>query len=224
MNMVYATVIGILIAILMFGIKTGVGCGFSSIRRRAVVAIATSYLIISIVMGSLIEYIDITNLERITSMGMTVHAFLALLLIGAGVYTQKKWSCGCDVSKHTFTLMSLPCPVCLTALCISCMMLASTLEISGIKIGFLVGTVFFLSVITSSYVFRRMGKTPETLGTAMMFLGIFYLLGVLIVPAYMRSMQMDLPPMSGGEVEPLGFLAFAIVIVAGSVMHHIRSD
>jgi predicted transporter len=72
------------------------------------------------------------------------------------------------------------------------MILASTLEISGWKVGVIVGLVFFISVISSTFVFRMMKRTPEDLGTAMMFLGLFYLLGAMIVPAYIKAKKLSM--------------------------------
>ncbi|WP_250869480.1 DUF2162 domain-containing protein [Methanococcoides seepicolus] len=175
MNMVILTVVGILMAILLFGVKTGIGCGFSNRSLKSILLLASSYLILSIVLGSLIGYVDQSNLDIIASMGMSLHVLVALLLIGAGIYTQKQWNCGCDVSHRTFLVISLPCPVCLTALFISCMLLASYIDMSGTLIGLLVGVVFFISVVSTSLLCKKLGKTPETLGNIMMILGIYYL-------------------------------------------------
>ncbi|WP_094226889.1 DUF2162 domain-containing protein [Methanolobus psychrotolerans] len=224
MSYVYAAVIGILIGIFIFGLKTGVGCGFSTVKRRDVLILASGYFIISIILGSLVEMVDQSYLEGISNLGMTLHVFVALVLIGAGIYTQKKWSCGHDVSKKTFLVISVPCPVCLTALFVSCMVLASTLEISGWKIGILVGFVFFISVISSTWVFRKMKKTPEDLGTAMMFLGIFYLLGAMVVPAYIKAKKLNMTLSSGGELEIVPLLIFALFIIGGYALNNIRGQ
>jgi predicted transporter len=47
-NYVYASVVGILIAIFIFGLKTGVWCGFSSIKKRDLLILATAYFVISV--------------------------------------------------------------------------------------------------------------------------------------------------------------------------------
>ena len=224
MNNIYAAVIGILIGIMIFGLKTGVGCGFAKIRKRDVLILATGYFIISIILGSLVELIDQSYLEKIASLGMTLHVLIALILIAAGVYTQKKWSCGHDVSKKTFMVISIPCPVCLTALFVSCMILASTLETSGLKVGFMVGIVFFISIISSTFVFRKMNRNPEDLGTVMMFLGIFYLLGAMIVPAYIKAKQLNIATMSGGEIDIIPMFFFFLVIIGGYVLNNVRGQ
>lgn len=215
MDIVYAVVAGIIFSIVIFGLKAGAGCGFSSIGFEKVIILGAAYFVISVVMGALTGYIDTARLENIAGMGMAIHSLLAVLLVGAGIYTSKKWNCGCDVSKHTFMFLSLPCPVCLAALFLSCMVLVTTLEVKGIWIGILVGIVFFISVISSAYVFRRMGKKPDTLGSIMLFLGIFYMLGVLLIPAYMKTQSINLESTSYESVGLLPLLVAATFILAG---------
>lgn len=222
MNYVYAATVGILMGIFIFGLKTGVGCGFSTVKRRDVLILASGYFIISVILGSLVEMVDRSYLQSISNLGMTLHVFIALVLIGAGIYTQKKWNCGHDVSKKTFLVISVPCPVCLTALFVSCMILASTLEISGWKVGILVGLTFFISVILSTWIFRKMKKTPEDLGTVMMFLGIFYLLGAMVVPAYIKAKKLSMVMNSGSELEIVPLLIFTVFIIGGYALHNIR--
>lgn len=224
MNTTYATVLGILIGILIFGLKTGVGCGFANIKWKEVLILATVYLFISIIMGSLIEMVDQSYLDGIASLGMTLHVFIAIILIAAGIYTLKECSCDHDVSKKTFLAISIPCPVCLTALFMSCMILASSLETSGLKVGLLVGVVFFISVISFTFVFKKMKRPPEDLGTTMMFLGIFYLLGAMIVPAYIKAKKLDMPAIGGGEFEILPLLVFSLFIVGGFVLDNMRGQ
>ena len=224
MNATYATIIGILIGIFIFGLKTGAGCGFANIKWKDVLIIAAVYLVISIIMGSLIEMVDQSYLDGIASLGMTLHVFIAMILIAAGIYTLKECSCDHDVSKKTFLAISMPCPVCLTALFMSCMILASSLGTSGLRIGLLVGIVFFVSVISSTFVFKKMKRPPEDLGTTMMFLGIFYLLGAMIVPAYIKAKKLDMPAIGGGEFEILPLLIFSLFIVGGFVLDKMRGQ
>ncbi|KKH46487.1 DUF2162 domain-containing protein [Methanosarcina sp. 1.H.A.2.2] len=222
------TVIGILIGILIFGIKTGLGCGFSNITKREILTIAGSYFFLALLFGSVADHISLDAFERLSAMGMGVHVLVSLLLIGAGIYTQKKWNSGKDVSRHTFLAISMPCPVCLGALAVSCMLLSESLNFSGIKIGLLVGIAFFTAVVASSFLFRfgktRLGKTPETMGSAMMLLGIYYLLGALLIPAYMKTKQMQLAPMAPGESGIVPLLAFGVLVLAGFFLGHVRSN
>ncbi|ETA66903.1 putative transporter [Methanolobus tindarius DSM 2278] len=222
MDIAYSIVVGILLSILVFGMKTGAGCGFSSIGFKKILLLGGTYFIISLIMGSLTGYINIQGLQDIAGKGMVVHSILAILLIGVGIYTNKKWNCGCDVSKHTFVLLSLPCPVCLAALFLSCMILVTTFEVNGMLVGLLVGLVFFISVVSSAYLFRKMGKKPDTLGNIMVFLGLFYMLSILLIPSFIKMQSMNITPVSSESVGIIPFLVFGIFILAGYLKEKIR--
>jgi len=223
MDVVNVVTFGILSSILVFGIKTGLGCGFADIKKREIVVICAGYFVISIIMGYIVGTVSNDFLETISSVGLSFHILLAGLMIAAGIYTQKQWNCGCDVSRRTFVFLSLPCPVCLSALFIATTMLAAALDLSGIVIGVMVGSIFFLSALASSFSFRRLGKTPETLGSVMMFVGIFYMLGAVLVPAYMQSKTLIVPQLTMNTGAMLiSFAVLVLFITAGFAAHHLR--
>ncbi len=220
------TVIGILIGILLFGIKSGIGCGFSNISTREIFAIGCSYFLLALLFGSVADHISLEVFGKFSSMGMGIHVLVSLLLIGTGIYTQKKWNSGKDVSRHTFLAISIPCPVCLAALAASCLLLSESLNLSGIKVGLLVGIAFFIAVVASSFLFRfgkiRLGKTPETMGSAMMLIGIYYLLGALLIPAYMQTKKMNLVSTGEGDTGIMPLMAFGVIVLAGFFLERIR--
>ena len=85
------TVIGILIGILIFGIKSGIGCGFSNVTTKGILTIGGSYFILALFFGSIADHISLESLGGLSSMGMGIHLLVSLLLIVTGIYTQKKW-------------------------------------------------------------------------------------------------------------------------------------
>jgi predicted transporter len=221
MEVINVATLGIVSTILMFGIKTGLGCGFADLRKYEIVGICSSYFVISMIMGCLVGTVSREFLEKISGVGLLFHVLLASLMIIAGIYTQKQWNCGCDVSRRTFVFLSLPCPVCLTALFIATTMLANALDLSSIIIGVVVGSVFFLSAVVSSLSFRRLGKTPETLGSVIMFLGVFYVLGAVLIPAHMQAKTMTILPIAVNTGNTLAsFAVLSIFIAAGFILHH----
>jgi len=218
------TVIGILIGILIFGIKSGIGCGFSNVTTREILTIGGSYFILALLFGSVADRVSLEALGGLSSMGMGIHVLVSLLLIVTGIYTQKRWNSGKDVSRHTFLVLSLPCPVCLGALAVSCILLASALEISGLKIGVLVGSAFFIAIVGSSFLFRKLGKTPETLGGIMMMIGIYYLLGVMLIPAYMQTKSMSVSSSGGDEIAILPLLVCGAIVLASFFLANARRN
>ena len=93
MEIAYAMVIGVLISILIFGLKTGAGCGFSSIGKKNILLIGGSYFILSLILGAFAGHLETDGLEDLSRMGMAIHSVLAILLIVTGIYTNKKWNC-----------------------------------------------------------------------------------------------------------------------------------
>lgn len=223
-NILALTVIGIMISILIFAVKAGIGCGCSTIHKKDILIIASTYLVLSTIIGIILTRVDISYLMEISSAGVAIHAMMALLLIGVGIYTSKNWYTGKDVSHRTFALLSIPCPVCLAALFISIMLLGSSLEMSTAILGFIVGIVFFVAVIVSSLTLRKLEKGPDTLGNIMTFLGIFYLIGAIIAPAYMKTKQMGLPEFVGPEIELIPFVGFALLITIGFGLNRFKTQ
>ncbi|PXF53568.1 MAG: hypothetical protein C4B56_01460 [Candidatus Methanophagaceae archaeon] len=78
--------------------------------------------------------------QNILAMGVTMHLIIATGLVYFGIKTKKEWlSRGNDLSRRTFLWLSVPCPVCLTATFLACLMLSRLTRISNLRIGFLVG-------------------------------------------------------------------------------------
>jgi predicted transporter len=182
------TVCGILIGILIFAFKVSLGCGLASLSRRETLFIALCYLVLSGLMGAIIGLIPDEALAWILNAGMAMHAVVALLLVSLGVITAREWNhCGHDVSRRTFWALSFPCPACLAATFLCCSFLAAILETPSWKIGIVVGMILFFGIIGMSEVFRRSHPKPSVMGNAMIFVGLFYILSMLVVPAYLGS-------------------------------------
>jgi predicted transporter len=130
-----------------------------------------------------------------------MHLAVALLLVALGIMTARKWnSHHHDISRKTFWVLSMPCPACLAASFISCSFLAGLVDIDPWKIGALVGLLFFICIAAFSTALGRIKGTPSSLGNAMIFLGIFYILSILLIPAYLNSQKITLlsisPPLA----------------------------
>ena len=205
MDLTWLTVSGVLIGILVFSFKVSLGCGLASLSRREMLSIAAGYLAISLFMGMAIELLPENTFSAAINTGMAVHLLVALLLVALGTITAKSWNSHChDISRKTFWALSLPCPACLAASFISCSFLAGLVEIDTWKIGLLVGFLFFFSIAAFSTLLRRIKADPSSLGRAMIFLGLFYILSILLIPAYINCQRISfLPPgSSAGEIIP----------------------
>lgn len=181
--------------IIIFALKVSLGCGLASLSRREVLLIASGYLGISLFMGVAVELLPEDVLTTALNTGVALHFVIAMLLVALGVMTAKNWnSHHHDISRKTFWILSLPCPACLAASFISCSFLAGIVKIEPWKIGVVVGLIFFFSIAAFSGFLGRIKRAPSAMGHAMIFLGLFYLMSMLIIPAYLNSQKISFVP------------------------------
>jgi len=183
------------VGIIIFALKVSLGCGLASLSRREVLLIAAGYLGISLFMGVAVELLPDDLLTTALDAGVALHLLVAMLLVALGVMTAKNWnSHRHDISRKTFWILSLPCPACLAASFISCSFLAGIVKIEPWKIGVVVGLIFFFSIAAFSGFLGRIKRAPSAMGHAMIFLGLFYLMSMLIIPAYLNSQKISFVP------------------------------
>ena len=143
------------------------------------------------------DAIDVTSFMS-SPLASAIHITLALFLLFGGIATMKKWHAGCDISNKTFLILVLPCPVCMSALLVSCVALSTVVEFDGLVIGAIVGIVFILSILITTFIMKNLSKitkalkinfegTPDTLGSIMVFIGLFYLIAAIMIPAYIGA-------------------------------------
>lgn len=197
MDFTWLAASGVLIGILIFALKVSLGCGLASLSRKETLCIATVYLALSLIMGLVVGLMPEGALNSVMNMGMAMHFVIALLMVAIGVVTAREWNRnGRDLSRKTFWILSVPCPACLAATFLSCSVLAGLLEVSGWKVGAVVGLIFFISIAALSTTVGKVGKAPSTLGNVMIFVGLFYILSMLLIPAYLKTQSTPFTPIT----------------------------
>jgi predicted transporter len=188
---------GTLAGIVLLSAKTGLGCGLSGLGRREILGFAGVYAVVACLLGGVAGVVSRDISELVMASGILMHLIIAAGLVFFGIETRKNWISGKkDISRHTFLWLSLPCPACIAATFLACLVLADLTGITGFEIGAIVGLIFFLGILltsfTISYFAGKLGKkTPSALGSAMIVLGLFYLLCPLIIPAYIDAQAID---------------------------------
>lgn len=184
---------GTLAGIAILSLKTGLGCGLSGLTTREVLGFAGIYALVAFLLGGVAGMVSPDISELVLASGILMHLIIAAGLVFFGVQTRKNWISGeKDISRHTFLWISLPCPACIAATFLACLVLTDITGIAGFQIGAYVGLIFFLGILltsfTISYCAGKLGKkNPSTLGSSMIVLGLFYLFCPLIIPAYIDS-------------------------------------
>lgn len=218
---------GTITGIAILSLKAGMGCGLSSLKMRELIFFAGVYALAAGVVGMLSGIIPAEVTTEILGLGLLMHVIIALGLLSFGVKTRKDWlGRRRDLSRRSFLLLSLPCPACLTATFLACVVLTDTTGMDCLRVSLGVGAMFFLDIIASSlavsWVSGCMGKkNPSTLGSVMIFLGLFYLLCPLIIPTYIEAQRMSglcIPPLDCSGTF-MGLAVLAVPVVLGVFIH-----
>lgn len=176
---------GVILGSAIVAFKAGIGCRYSSLDKKKVYFMALSYFLIAIILASMLEGI-MSSLSDLLNYTVSLHLFIAFLLLIAGYVTIRKSACGIDLSNKTFLAIAIPCPVCFAAIFISCYFASLTLEISKLAIGAIVGAVIALGILFMSF---QRKEDPEKLGKIMLVLGIYYFFAILLIPAVLQGMS-----------------------------------
>lgn len=223
--------LGILLGMMKFASKAAFGLGFASVGRREISAIAGLYFLMPLLMSASIGAMRETLYEFINtlfSFGIAFGAFqltVASLLLMLGLYTIKKWKDKRDISKRTFLLMALPCPVSVVTMFMTCAFFIIT-GMGAVKVGILVGGIFSLSILVITFAIQRskLEKSPSNLGATMIFFGMLYLLSIVLIPAYLPVYDMNIV-IAGVSIEDMisGSLFAVVMIFIGFLVERIKN-
>ena len=83
--------VGVLIGVAILALKTGLGCGFASLKRREIVYIAFIYFSASIVLSYLVGVIALDVTQNILATGVIMHLIIATGLMYFGIKTKREW-------------------------------------------------------------------------------------------------------------------------------------
>ncbi|MHC1565858.1 MAG: DUF2162 family putative transporter [Candidatus Syntropharchaeales archaeon] len=224
-------IFGILLGMVKFASKAAFGLGFAAIGRRGIMAIAGIYFMIPFLMSITIGLSRETLYGFISTLFTFKLAFgafqltVALLLLTLGLYTIRKWHAKDNISKKTFLLMALPCPVSIVTMFMTCAFFI-IMGMGAFKVGLLVGGIFSISILVITFLIQRSSieKSPSNLGTAMIFFGMLYLLSIIFIPAYLPVYDMNIT-IGGVSTEDIipGLLFAGVMIIVGFLAERIKS-
>ncbi|MDK2973780.1 MAG: hypothetical protein PWP08_151 [Methanofollis sp.] len=219
---------GTLIGIGILAMKSGLGCGLSGLNHREMIGFAAIYGIVAFIVGLIAAAISPEVTDMVIGAGLFMHLIIAAGLVYFGIQTRKAWLSGKeDISRRTYLWFSVPCPACMTATFLACIVLTDASGISGIAVSGIVALLLFAGITISalgiSWAGTRSGwKNPSTLGSAMIMLGLFYMLCPLFIPAYIEAQQIE------GEITMaspantwVGLLALCIPVGAGFLINRL---
>lgn len=208
---------GILVAILIFGIKIGLALGFSGIKRKNIILILIGYGVALLVFTYLLTPYSDQLYNFVYKYTAGIFACIAVVILLTGFKTIYDWKVtGKDTGTSTCMAVVAPCPCCFGAILSSIILVAPMAGVSSISLGALssvalvavMGTTYFLSM----QIVKRINKPyPLVLGNFMIFIGLYFVLCLMILPN--MELAIDGTPIEIQSITDVGLMVVCIVVL-----------
>lgn len=224
--------VGILSAVLIFGIKLGLATGLANMSKKYLAVVSIGYgggvLILTKISSFFTEQIT----DLIYTYNFEFFLIMALIMILAGIFTIREYKVfERNTTAATCMAVVAPCPCCFGSIIVSIMLVAPTVGLGLMDLSLVVAGALVLTIVltyfASNYLVKFINKPyPIVLGNFMFFLGIYFLLSALFLPNITAMIQ---NPMDGITISSpyhlIGALIIMLVIIAiGGVISRRNSN
>lgn len=218
--------LGILSAVLIFGIKLGLATGLANMSKKYLAFVSVGYG------GGVLILTEISSFftEQITDLIYTYNfeffLIMAVIMILAGIFTIREYKIyERNTTAATCMAVIAPCPCCFGSIIVSIMLVAPTVGLGLRDLSFIVAGALVLTIIVtyfaSNYLIKFINKPyPIVLGNFMFFLGIYFLLSALFLPNITAMIQnpMDAISISSPYTLIASLILILILIAVGGIL------
>ncbi|MDO5824090.1 DUF2162 domain-containing protein [Methanobrevibacter sp.] len=208
--------LGILSAVLIFGIKLGLATGLANMSKKYLALVSLGYgggvLILTEISSFFTEQIT----DLIYSYNFEFFLIMAIIMILAGIFTIREYKVF-EKNTATATCMAIvaPCPCCFGSIIVSIMLVAPSIGLGLLNLSVYVAAALVLTIVltyfASNYLIKFINKPyPIVLGNFMLFLGIYFLLSALFLPNITSMMQ---NPMDAIKIASPEYLIAVLVLM-----------
>lgn len=179
---------GILAAVLVFGVKIGLALGFSGIQRKKVGLILVGYAVGLILLSYICQPYSQQVYDIVYGYSGAIFAVIALIIVITGFKTIYDYNVTeKDVGSATCMAVVAPCPCCFGAILASVILVAPVAGISSVTLGSFTAIalviVMGITYLLSFEIVKKVNKPyPVVLGNFMIFIGIYFVLCLMILP------------------------------------------
>ncbi|WP_405267880.1 DUF2162 domain-containing protein [Methanobrevibacter sp.] len=208
--------LGILSAVLIFGIKLGLATGLANMSKKYLALVSIGYgggvLILTKISSFYTE--EITNL--IYTYNFEFFLIMAAIMILAGIFTIREYKVfERNTTAATCMAVIAPCPCCFGSIIVSIMLVAPTVGLGLFDLSIYVAGALVLTIVAtyfaSNIIVRFIDKPyPIVLGNFMFFLGMYFLISALFLPNITAMIQ---NPMGAITISSMDNVSIVLILI-----------
>ncbi len=208
--------VGILSAVLIFGIKLGLATGLANMSKKYLAVVSIGYGGGVLILTEISSFFTKQITDLIYTYNFEFFLIMAVIMILAGLFTIREYKVfEKNTTAATCMAVVAPCPCCFGSIIVSIMLVAPTVGLGLMDLSFVVAGALVLTIVVtyfaSNYLVKFINKPyPIVLGNFMFFLGIYFLLSALFLP---NITAMIANPMDAISISSPYYLIGALVLV-----------
>ena len=213
--------LGILSAVLIFGIKLGLATGLANMSKKYLAVVSIGYGGGVLILTEISSFFTKEITDLIYTYNFEFFLIMAIIMILAGVFTIREYKVfEQNTTAATCMAVVAPCPCCFGSIIVSIMLVAPTVGLGLMDLSLVVAGALVLTIVityfASNYLVKLINKPyPIFLGNFMFFLGVYFLLSALFLPNITAMIQNPMDSISiSSPYSLIGALILMIVLVA----------
>ena len=213
--------LGILSAVLIFGIKWGLATGLANMSKKYLAVVSIGYGGGVLILTEISSFFTKEITDLIYTYNFEFFLIMAIIMILAGVFTIREYKVfEQNTTAATCMAVVAPCPCCFGSIIVSIMLVAPTVGLGLMDLSLVVAGALVLTIVityfASNYLVKLINKPyPIVLGNFMFFLGVYFLLSALFLPNITAMIQNPMDSISiSSPYSLIGALILMIVLVA----------
>ncbi|WP_409198365.1 DUF2162 domain-containing protein [Methanobrevibacter acididurans] len=207
--------VGILSAVLVFGIKVGLASGLANISKKYLAGVCIGYGAGVLILSKVASYYtsQLTNLIYTYNSGFFI--IMAAIMIVAGVLTIREYKVhNKNTTAATCMVVIAPCPCCFGVIIATILLLAPTVSIGVFILSEYVAVALVATILISYFASNTIVKFikkpyPIILGNFELFLGVYFLLSAIVLPNIATALSKQF---SGINIQSFNSLSMFIVL------------
>ena len=208
--------LGILSAVLIFGIKLGLATGLANMSKRYLALVSIGYGGGVLILTEIASFYTTQITDLIYSYNFEFFLIMAIIMILAGIFTIREYKVfERNTTAATCMAVIAPCPCCFGSILVSILLVAPTIGLGLMNLSIIVALALVLTIVAtyfaSNFLIKFINKPyPIVLGNFMFFLGIYFLLSALFLPNITAMIQ---NPMDAISIASVDYVSIAIIVI-----------